>query len=41
MEAVVEDPNLGTLPIIVASAALYDGGIFALLYAAYMLVLKR
>jgi len=41
MEAVAEDPNLGTLPIVVASGALYDGGIFALLYAAYMLVLKR
>ena len=41
MEAVVEDPNLGTLPITVAAGALYDAGIFALLYSAYMLVLKR
>ena len=41
MEVVVDDPNLGTLQIYVATGALYDTGIFALLYSAYILVLKR
>ena len=41
MDAVADDPNLGNLQIYVATGALYDAGIFALLYSAYMLVIKR